>query len=191
VVAIDGVLHHWRVDDQGLPDHPEVRLQLDIESLMEGEIEPDGACWATERDASCGPDLVGRAFEAKEAEGLAYAGRRPRQQTEPSGERPRWGRDPERIALVLSAVEREWRKQPDTRLGQLVVNLLRMNTSILGEDEGKVLFSVADGQLLRWLGPQSEEEENYIREEPRKAREGWRAWEHDLRERQRAKREEK
>jgi hypothetical protein len=103
----------------------------------------------------------------------------------------RWGRDPDRIPMMLAALEREWRKDTDLRLGQLLVNLLRGNTNILREDEGKVLFNVEDGELLRWFGPRSEQEQDYIREEPRKAREGWRAWERDFIERQRTKRDDK
>jgi hypothetical protein len=190
LIALDGVLLHWRVDDQGLPDHPEVRMQLDIESLMAGEIEPDGACWAASRDPSSGPDLVARAFDTVGHQGLTYAGRRRGQQTAPSSDRPRWGRDPDRIPMILAALEREWRKDTDSRLGQLIVNLLRMNTNILREDEGKVLFNVEDGALLKWLGPQSGEEEMYIKQEPGKARAGWRSWEKDYIERQRAKRED-
>jgi hypothetical protein len=189
VITLDGVALHWRVDDHGLPGHPEVRLQLDIESLMAGEIEPDGACWATERDVSAGPDLVGRAFDAVREQGLTYAGRRP-QEAGPTSDQPLLGRDPDRIPMILAALERSWMKQPDARLGQLIMNLLRMNTNILREDEGKVLFNVEDGALLGWLGPDSEAEETYIEQEPGKARAGWKAWELDYIRRQRAKGED-
>jgi hypothetical protein len=94
-------------------------------------------------------------------------------------ERPTWRRDPQRIPMILRAVEREWSKRPDTRLGQLLVNLLRVNTDTPTEEEGRRLFNIEDGQLLRWLGPQTEDEQTYIEEEPRRAREGWRAWERD------------
>ena len=79
--------------------------------------------------------------------------------------------------MILAAVERRWRKDPDARLGQVIVNVLRTNRNVPYEDEGRVLFNVEDGELLRWLGPETEEEETYVREEPRKAREARRAWE--------------
>ena len=87
--------------------------------------------------------------------------------------------------MILSALERAWRNDADSRLGQLVVNLLRMNTSTPQQEEGRALFNVADGELLRWLGPQSPEEERYIRDEPTRAREGWHAWDAEHRERER------
>jgi hypothetical protein len=64
-------------------------------------------------------------------------------------------RDPERIQLIFAAVERRWRKDPDARLGQVIVNLLRANRNVPGEDEGRVLFNVEDGELLRWIGPET------------------------------------
>lgn len=60
-------------------------------------------------------------------------------------------RDPDRIPLVLEAIEREWRRNPDLRLTQLIVNLLRMNTNTPTEEEGRRLFNVEDEVLLRWL----------------------------------------
>ena len=81
-------------------------------------------------------------------------------------------RDPERIPLVLAAVERQWRKDSDARLGQVIVNLLRLNRNVPYEDESRVLFNVEDGELLSWIEPKTEEERRYIDEEPRKAREG-------------------
>ena len=76
---------------------------------------------------------------------------------------------------MLAAIEREWRKDPDLRLGQLLVNLLRRNT--LGkEDEGRALFAVEDGELLRWLGSETEDEERYVEHEPQKRQVGWREW---------------
>ena len=91
-------------------------------------------------------------------------------------------RDPERIQMILAAVERQWRKDPDARLGQVIVNLLRLNRNVPYEDEGRVLFNVEDGELLRWLGPETEEEETHVRQEPRNAREARRAWERSFRE---------
>jgi hypothetical protein len=58
---------------------------------------------------------------------------------------------------------------------------LRSNMHPPREEEGMRLFNIADGQLLRWLGPESDEERTYIREEPRRAREGWRAWDRHFR----------
>ena len=74
-------------------------------------------------------------------------------------------RDPERIPIVLAAIEREWRKHPDQRLGQLVVNLLRRHGTVPPEDEGQVLFAVEDGELLRWLGAETDDEQRYIEDE--------------------------
>lgn len=85
-------------------------------------------------------------------------------------------RDPVRITMILAALEREWRKNPDVRLGQLLINTLRVNANVAHEQEGRVLFDTEDGELLRWLGPVNEAERSYIREEPQKAREGWRQW---------------
>lgn len=82
-------------------------------------------------------------------------------------------RDPERIPMILAALERRWREQPDIRLGQLIVNLLRINTDTATDEEGRSLFNVDDGQILKWLGPQTEAEQTYIDEEPGKIREGW------------------
>lgn len=181
LIGVDGVLWHWQVDDDGLPSHADVRLAFEIESLMEGDIEASGRCWATERDVSCGPDLVGVAFDAVSAEGLRYADRRPARQT-PTTEQLPGGRDPDRIPMVLAALEREWRKDPDARLGQLLVNLVRVNVHPLREEEGRILFNVEDGQLMRWIGAETQAEETYIREEPRKAREGWSQWVRSFRE---------
>ena len=50
------------------------------------------------------------------------------------------------------------------------------------EDEGKVLVNVADGELLHWLRPETEAEESYIAQEPRRAREGWSQSEKSFRE---------
>jgi hypothetical protein len=82
-------------------------------------------------------------------------------------------RDPERIPMILAAVEREWRKAPDLRLGQLLVNLVREHAGVPREEEGTRLFAVQDGVLLRWLGPADEAEVTYITEEPTGARAAW------------------
>jgi hypothetical protein len=94
-------------------------------------------------------------------------------------------RDPERIPLVLAAVERQWRRDPDARLGQVLVNLLRLNRNVPYEDEGRVLFNVEDGELLRWIGSESDQERRYIDQESEKRREGWRESEASMPERQR------
>src|SRR5690242_3312700 len=80
-------------------------------------------------------------------------------------------RDPKRIPLILAAVERRWVQDPDLRLGQLLVNLARY----LGS-ECDSLFGLPDGELLRRLGAETEEERRYVENEPVAAREGWRAW---------------
>lgn len=60
-------------------------------------------------------------------------------------------RDPDRIPQVLEAIRREWVLKPDLRLGQLIVNLFRINTDTPTEEEGRRLFSVEDETLLDWL----------------------------------------
>ena len=79
-------------------------------------------------------------------------------------------RDPTRIPMILAAVEREWRKQPDTRLGQLLVNL------VPEQERPSALFAIQDGELLARLNPESEEEHRYIEREPAAQRAGWSEW---------------
>ena len=88
-------------------------------------------------------------------------------------------RDPERIPIVLAAIERERRTHPDQRLGQLVVNLLRRHRTVPSEDEGQVLFAVEDAEMLRWLGEWTDDEQRYIEDEARKRQVGWREWMQD------------
>jgi uncharacterized protein YihD (DUF1040 family) len=80
-------------------------------------------------------------------------------------------RDPERIPLVLAALERRWSQEPDLRLGQLLVDLTRDLRS-----DSDPLFELSDGELLRRLGVETEDERRYVADEPAVAREGWRAW---------------
>ena len=79
-------------------------------------------------------------------------------------------RDFQRIPIVLGAIEREWRKHPDQRLGLLGVNLLRCHTSVPSENEGRVLFDREDGHLLRWLGAETDDEQCEVEDEPVKRR---------------------
>lgn len=88
-------------------------------------------------------------------------------------------RSPERIPIILAAVERAWRREPDTRLGQLVANLSKRDM--------RALFAMEDGKLLQLLGPESDEERAYVADEPRAAREGWHQWARDSTELQRRK----
>jgi hypothetical protein len=76
-----------------------------------------------------------------------------------------WLRDPDRIPLILRALERCWREQPDSRLGQLLSNLTRDQES---------LFNVEDGELLRRLGTETNDERQYVEHEPASRRRGWR-----------------
>jgi hypothetical protein len=73
-------------------------------------------------------------------------------------------RDPERIPLILAAVERRWRQDPDLRLGQLLTNLT----------VGREIGLVEDGALLKLLGPETDEERRYVAAEAAARREGWR-----------------
>lgn len=75
--------------------------------------------------------------------------------------------------MVLAAIERHWRKQPDQRLGQLLINLLRSNRDIPHAEQGAALFSVEDGQLLEWLGPETDQERRYAEDEPQQRRHSW------------------
>lgn len=68
------------------------------------------------------------------------------------------GRDPERMAAVLAVIGAVWRSQPDTRLGQLLVNLTR----------GSDLFNVEDWDLAGRAVEQMQTHEATAR------REGWR-----------------
>lgn len=85
-------------------------------------------------------------------------------------------RDAGRIPIVLAAIEREWKRDPDIRLGQLLMNLIRREQLAPREDEGMLLFGIEDGELLRLLGPQTATEQRYVEDEPGQAREGWRDW---------------
>ena len=80
-------------------------------------------------------------------------------------------RDLERIPLIMAALERRWRDEPDLRLGQLLVNLARNPDSA-----PQALFDMPDGELLRRLGPETDAEQRYIAEEPAAARRGWHEW---------------
>ena len=79
--------------------------------------------------------------------------------------------------MILQALEREWRKSPDLRFGQFMVNLVDRNLlNPKNRDPGdtrRALFGMEDGTLLTLLGPETEDEVTYIREEPQKAKEGW------------------
>jgi hypothetical protein len=87
-------------------------------------------------------------------------------------------RDPERIPMVLAAIEREWRKHPDQRLGQLLVNVFRRRGTVPSEDESQVLFAVEDAELLRWLGAETDDEQRYVEDERQDRQVGWREWMH-------------
>jgi hypothetical protein len=56
-------------------------------------------------------------------------------------------RDPQRIPKILEALKEYWTKYPDLRLGQIVVNLTRSDTSPSGHDP----FYVEDEELLAKL----------------------------------------
>lgn len=76
-------------------------------------------------------------------------------------------RDPDRIPLVLAAIEREWRKHPDLRLGQMIVNAV-------GRDE-KLVFGVEDDKLIRLFCEElTEEERAWVESEPARRHAGLR-----------------
>lgn len=47
-------------------------------------------------------------------------------------------RDPKRIPEILKAIEKEWKKYPDLRLGQLLVNVISEYNMFYVEDEDLV-----------------------------------------------------
>ena len=87
-------------------------------------------------------------------------------------------RDPERIPMILQALERRWREEPDQRLCQLLVNL----TGDLSSAPSPI-WGLEDGELLRRLGPETEPELLYDAEEPAARRRGWREWSEQRRDR--------
>jgi uncharacterized protein YihD (DUF1040 family) len=70
-------------------------------------------------------------------------------------------RDAKRIPMILAALERRWSQEPNFRLGQLLVNVTRD----LG-CEADPLFELTDGELLRRLGAETDDERRYVRDEP-------------------------
>lgn len=57
-------------------------------------------------------------------------------------------RDPKRIDKVLTAIKKLWEKNPDQRLGQLLVNAKIIATNDSGEHRGE-LFNYEDTDLLK------------------------------------------
>lgn len=54
-------------------------------------------------------------------------------------------RDPQRISEILAAIEAYWRKNPDMRLGQIVINAARFAASSCDP------FYVEDAALIEGL----------------------------------------
>jgi uncharacterized protein YihD (DUF1040 family) len=50
-------------------------------------------------------------------------------------------RDPKRIEWMMWAVKRAWKRYPDLRLGQLILNLAQ-------EDEFETLYNLEDDALM-------------------------------------------
>lgn len=88
-------------------------------------------------------------------------------------------RDPDRIPMILAAIERRWAEEPDTRLGQLLWNLYR---DLDPEAGPSPLFNLEDGKLLELLGAETEAEREYIAGEAKARKRGWAAWEQRQRE---------
>jgi hypothetical protein len=80
-------------------------------------------------------------------------------------------RDPDRIPMILAALERRWNEDPDLRLGQLLLNVLSDKST-----PPELLGRIEDGRLLDCLGTETEEEARYVKDEPQRAREGWKVW---------------
>ncbi len=85
-------------------------------------------------------------------------------------------RDPDRIPEILAAIEREWKKTPDLRLGQLLIAAMRMKRVADRDEEGKFLFNVEDNRLLEILGEKTDEEVQYILDAPDRARRELSQW---------------
>ena len=79
-------------------------------------------------------------------------------------------RDPDRIPMILAALQRRWEAEPDTRLGQLLWHLYR---DLDPEAGPSPLFNLADGKLLALLGPETEAERAYIAGEAKARKRGW------------------
>jgi hypothetical protein len=79
-------------------------------------------------------------------------------------------RDPDRIPLILAAIEREWKKTPDLRLGQLLMNEIRKKAHVATEEEGRFLFDVEDNRLLSILGEKTDEDVQFVLDAPERAR---------------------
>ena len=54
-------------------------------------------------------------------------------------------RDPARIKPILEYLEDEWSKNPDLRLGQLFINLIRSRSDVDSMDE---IFFIEDEELF-------------------------------------------
>lgn len=52
LVTVEGVFHHWRIDDTGCPHHGQVAQRLGVVSVVDGFIEPSGAYWTSARNPS-------------------------------------------------------------------------------------------------------------------------------------------
>lgn len=63
-------------------------------------------------------------------------------------------RPPERIPKIIELLTRLWQKHPDQRLGQLIVNIVRMNDGRIFTD-GPDVFYIEDHDLVEvmeaWL----------------------------------------
>lgn len=84
-------------------------------------------------------------------------------------------RDPERIPMILAALQRRWEAEPDMRLGQLLVVAFQRSASV--EHPPNPLFGVEDGDLLAMLGAETDVEREYIAGERDAAKRGWAEWE--------------
>jgi uncharacterized protein YihD (DUF1040 family) len=74
---------------------------------------------------------------------------------------------------LLAAITERWREEPDMRLGQLLVNVVRVYRLDVSPHP---LFDLADGRLLTRLGIVTDDERRYVADEPAAARRGWREW---------------
>lgn len=79
-------------------------------------------------------------------------------------------RDSDRIPVVLAAIEWEWKKTPDLRLGQLLMNEIRKKVHVATEEEGRFLSGVEDNRPLSILGEKTDEDVQSVLDAPERAR---------------------
>jgi hypothetical protein len=65
-------------------------------------------------------------------------------------------RDPHRIEPFIKELEKLWKKHPDMRFGQLVINIMQMDSRYSQEKLDTLLFYIEDHHFV-WLRQEFEE----------------------------------